>query len=178
MTCIVAVKNGNTVVVGGDSLGIAGTSIVVRKDPKVFRLGDLVIGYTSSFRMGQILRYEMEPLTAPKRGLDRWMVTHFLPLVRDKLKDGGYARIDSNVESGGCFIVGVRNRAFVVESDFQVGEPACDYTAVGCGEDLALGAMHATSSLSAKARARAGLSAAADHNAGVAPPFKLMETRP
>lgn len=36
MTCIVGLKHENSVWIGGDSAGVAGLSVTIRKDPKVF----------------------------------------------------------------------------------------------------------------------------------------------
>ena len=58
MTVIVALKNKDEVVMGGDCAGVGWNyDIQMRSDPKVFRVGRFVIGYTSSFRMGQLLRF-------------------------------------------------------------------------------------------------------------------------
>ena len=52
MTCIVGLIDGRRVWMGGDSAGVSGLDITVRADAKVFRNGDFLIGFTSSFRMG------------------------------------------------------------------------------------------------------------------------------
>lgn len=57
MTCIVGLVDGDRVILGGDSAGIAGWHLQLRADEKVFRNGPYAIGFTTSFRMGQILRY-------------------------------------------------------------------------------------------------------------------------
>src|SRR3546814_12575406 len=49
------------VYLGGDSAGVAGWSLTVRTDPQVFRVGDCIIGFTSSFRMGQLLAHSFQP---------------------------------------------------------------------------------------------------------------------
>ena len=69
MTCIVAVTDGQTVVIGGDSAGAAGQELRIRADPKVFLVGSFAIGFTTSFRMGQILRYSAHlPEPPPESG--------------------------------------------------------------------------------------------------------------
>ena len=49
-------KKQKKVIIGGDSAGVAGLNITVRKDVKVFEVGEFVIGCTSSFRMMQIIK--------------------------------------------------------------------------------------------------------------------------
>ena len=56
MTCIVGYLDKETVYLGGDSAGTDGNySQHIRKDKKVFQNGPFIFGFTSSFRMGQIL---------------------------------------------------------------------------------------------------------------------------
>ena len=50
MTAIAAIVQDNVVYIGGDSAGVGGYSLEVRKDPKVFITGPFVMGFTTSFR--------------------------------------------------------------------------------------------------------------------------------
>ncbi|MEV5751138.1 hypothetical protein AB0L00_25240 [Actinoallomurus sp. NPDC052308] len=52
------------------------------------------------------------------------------------------------------------------------------YTAVGCGAEIALGALHATAGagMSLEARAIAALEAAAHFSTGVRAPFTVVDT--
>lgn len=151
-----------------------------RADPKIYRVGEALIGFTTSFRMGQLLGYG---LTIPDHHADvpveRFMVTSFIDAVRSCLKTGGYARKDSEAEKGGTFLVAYRDRIFYVEDDYQVGESAEPYHAVGCGFDLALGSLHATGHLEVPPDRRIlmALSAASQFSAGVRPPFIVQELK-
>jgi ATP-dependent protease HslVU (ClpYQ) peptidase subunit len=175
VTCIVGLRHRGHVYLGGDSAGVAGMSLTVRADEKVFRTGPYVMGFTTSFRMGQLLRYKLEP-PAPTEGLDRFMVTTFVDAVRSCLSDGGWLKKESSKEEGGTFLVGVAGELFAVYSDFQVGRAADEYDAVGCGADLAKGAMHATRGRAARHRLLGALSAAAHHSGGVVEPFTVVRT--
>lgn len=179
MTCIVGLAEGGRVYIGGDSAGVAGLDITTRADAKVFRNGPYVMGFTSSFRMGQLLRYGFKPPQPhADDDLDRFMVTQFIEGTRRCLKDGGYAQVHDNTERGGTFLVGIRGRLFTVFGDYQVAEPDDGYTSVGCGEDYALGALYtAKRSLSPTARIRAALRAAAYFSGGVQEPFQIVSTR-
>lgn len=46
---------------GCDSAGVGGWHLQLRADPKVFHVGHFLIGYTDSFRMGQLLRFGEQP---------------------------------------------------------------------------------------------------------------------
>lgn len=175
MTCIVGLVDRGKVWLGGDSAGVAGLSLSVRRDEKVFRNADFLIGFTTSFRMGQVLRYAFTP---PKRHPDKdvmaFMVTDFVDAVRAALKAAGYARRDSEVESGGTFLVGYEGRLFRIESDYQVGDPG-EFDACGCGEDIARGALFATKDVAdAEVRLGVALHAAEAFSAGVRGPFRTL----
>lgn len=180
MTAIVGITDGKTVVIAGDSAGVGGGVTQPRLDAKVFTNGPYVIGHTSSFRMGQILRYAFEAPAPPddEEGLHAFMCTDFINGVRQGLKEGGWASKNDEQEEGGSFLIGVRGRLFEIGEDYQVGELADGYTAVGCGAEIALGALHAThnAGLSLRARAIAALEAAAHFSTGVRPPFTVVET--
>lgn len=195
MTCIAAVVQNDELWMGGDSAGVGGLYLELRRDPKVFQVGPFLIGYTSSFRMGQILRFGEEghklsdaPLLYGTEKTDAYevLVTKLVPWIRERFKAAGYARKEHDVESGGCFLVGFRGRLFTVQSDYQVGEPLDSFAAIGCGADLALGALHATDPAnspgagrgkvapSANDRIHRALSAAERFSAGVRGPFTIL----
>lgn len=177
MTVIVGLVHKHRVHMGGDSAGVAGYALTIRTDTKVFATGPYVMGFTSSFRMGQLLRHALQA-PAPEGGLDRFMCTTFVDSVRACLKDGGWAKKDADQEQGGTFLVGVHGHLYTVDSDYQVAEPADGYAAVGCGDELALGALHTTTTLGMKPQARltAALAAAAHHSAGVRGPYAFATT--
>jgi ATP-dependent protease HslVU (ClpYQ) peptidase subunit len=149
LTCIVGVEHGGKVWIGGDSAGVADYSITARADGKVFTRGPYTFGFCGSFRMGQILRYDAElsipsATEVPLRDLEAFMVSVFVPEVRKVLRRSRFTTVENNVETGGLFLVGIRGRLYAIDSDFQVGRSRDGYMAVGCGDDLALGAMHVT----------------------------------
>ncbi len=146
MTVIVGLEHEGKVYIGGDSAGCAGHSLSVRADEKVFVNQGIAFGFTSSFRMGQLLRYSFKPpYQLPTQTDYEFLTTTFIDAVRKCLKDGGFARSKEEVESGGTFLIGYRGKLYQVEDDFQVGRSVNGYDAVGCGADIALGAMHALS---------------------------------
>jgi ATP-dependent protease HslVU (ClpYQ) peptidase subunit len=186
MTCIVGVEGPERVVIGGDSAGVTDDDLlVVRADEKVFSLlgGELVLGFTDSFRMGQLLRYS---LRLPRRDArdaaygadpDRFMATTFVDAVRSCLKKGGFARKEDEAEAGGTFLVGWRARLYEVDDDYQVGRSVSGYTAVGGGAEIAFGALHATDGVDPSERVERALEAASAHSATVRPPFVVLATR-
>jgi ATP-dependent protease HslVU (ClpYQ) peptidase subunit len=130
--------------------------------------------------MGQLLGHA---LTLPEHhsdvAVEKWMVTSFVDAIRGCLKNGGYAERKDEVEKGGFFLVAYRGRIFEIQSDYQVAEREEPYGAIGCGEDLALGALFASEHLADKPRKRVelALQAAAAFSAGVYPPFRIEELK-
>lgn len=179
MTAIAGITDGVTVWLGGDAAGVRGYDLITRADPKVFTAGPYVMGFTTSFRMGQLLHYKLKPPEPPEGGdLMRFMCTTFVDALRQVLKDGGWAEKDKERESGGEFLVGVAGRLFRVESDFQVSERADRYDACGCGEDHILGALFAAEDMdwSPRKRLNTALSAASRFSAGVTAPFTYVHS--
>jgi len=178
MTCIIGLVDNGKVYIGGDSAGVSGYSLTVRADEKVFTKGEFVMGFTSSFRMGQLLRFKLDiPYHRPEIETYEYMVTEFVEAVRKCLKDGGFARSQNGEELGGTFLVGYRGQLFKVEDDFQVGRATFDFDAVGCGEDIAKGHLYATmGSKDPEMRVLEALRAAECFSAGVRGPFKVVST--
>jgi ATP-dependent protease HslVU (ClpYQ) peptidase subunit len=179
MTAIVGLVHRRTVYIGGDSAGASGWSLTVRADTKVFHNNGYLFGFTTSFRMGQLIRYALKP-PKPTGETDRFMATTFIDAVRECLKEGGWARKDAEREEGGTFLVGVRGRLFTVHEDYQVAEAADGYAAVGCGDELALGALFATANLRMppERRVETALKAAERFSAGVRGPFVCLSQPP
>jgi len=177
MTCIAGLVDNGTVWLGGDSAGVnSNFQLHVRADQKVFENGSCVMGFTTSFRMGQLLRYAFHiPRSQEDQDVYEYMVTTFINGVRDALKAGGWAVKEKEKEEGGTFLVGYRGRLFLIDSDYQVGEFADGYGAVGCGDDIAQGALFATVGMEPKKRILTALRAAERFSAGVRGPFHVIK---
>lgn len=175
MTCIVGLIDKGKVYIGGDSAGVAGDSLTVRADEKVFINRDFLIGFTSSFRMGQLLRYSLKPPKYKGGDLYRYMVNDFVDSVRKCLKKGGFAEEDKKVEKSGIFLVGFKGQLFKVESDYQVGIHRLPFDACGCGEGIALGSMYSNARLIPQKRILQALEAAELFSAGVRRPFIVKD---
>lgn len=175
LTCIVGLVDGRTVYIGGDSAGVDDSlEIVTRLDTKVFEANGMLFGFTSSFRMGQILRYSFRP---PEQSVGQDEMSYLCGAWTDSLiatmKERGYAIVKDNQVSGGTFVVGFNGRLYVIESDFQVGRIADDYTAVGCGAPYALGSLMSTNGrgIAARDRVLEALEVAEHFSCGVRRPF-------
>ena len=172
MTCIVGLVQDGKVNIGADSQGTDGRwNATQRKDPKVFTRDGIIFGFTSSYRMGQLLRYKLEiPRRFQDESIEEFMHTRFIEEVRTTFTEGGFGKTDSGEQSGGSFLVGVEGRLFHIESDFQVGESELPFDACGCGDAFALGALTVLDRLlgeTAEHRVTEAIKVAALHSAGV-----------
>jgi ATP-dependent protease HslVU (ClpYQ) peptidase subunit len=180
MTCIVGMKVPGGVLMAGDSAGCAGTSIWTSTQPKVFHLGELIIGYTTSFRLGQVIEHCLSLPELPVQAEDAhaMMVKRVVPAVRQAFIDAGITKVENGVEEAGQFLVGFRERLFEVGTDFCVFEAADRFAAVGCGAELARGSLCASEELEdppEEAMFRA-LRAAARFSSGVRAPFHIVSS--
>ncbi|MGB7594580.1 MAG: hypothetical protein WBL80_03340 [Erysipelotrichaceae bacterium] len=182
MTCIVGIVKGNKVIIGADKLGVFSDSYqkINLADKKIFKRGEFIFGVCGSPRMAQLIQYKLDiPPLSEKQDVTNYMVSNFVENVRTTFKNGGFAEIEKNVESGGTFMVGFRGRLFVVYGDFQICESTEPYTSIGCGQRFALGAMKTaidSGETEPMLILRKGLESAHYFSAGVGGEFDFVET--
>ena len=180
MTCVVGIEHEGIAYLAGDTLGADGWAEIDRTDAKVFTRQtansdngacptNVAFGFTTSYRMGQLLHHVLDMPAGPHGEIEAWLVRELIPAVRSCLTDNGYTKIDSNREENGDFIVGVHGEVWRIASDLQVGRSRCGYAAVGSGYLAALGALHALEhgDHDAPTRAIMAIKAAAYHTQGV-----------
>ena len=103
MTCIVGIVDAGRVLIAGDSAGSDGWHVDSRADSKVFTVGPYAMGFTTSFRMGQLLRYRLDVPGPDTWDVDRYMATTFVDAVRDCLKAGGFGL--NLTQADYCFVL-------------------------------------------------------------------------
>jgi len=148
----------------------------VNQPHKIFRIGGLLIGYTTSWRMGQILEHHLD-VEDHEEGLTNmaYLVRYFIPAVRKCLQEQGYTKIENNQEEAGSFLVGYLGHIYHVFNNFQVLEMTGGFDACGYGEDFALGAMYTLkhSQFLPRERILMCLEAAAHFSGYIQPPFHV-----
>lgn len=145
-------------VIAGDSLAANSIYKHERLDKKVFKkthtspngIENFIYGFTTSFRMGQILQYLFnEPMIEDDKlngDLFAYMVKDYIPALRACLKENWHNKIEETMDNNcGQFIVGFRDRLFTIHQDLQVAEVVDDYVSVGSGYEVALGSLYADS---------------------------------
>jgi len=183
MTCIVAVKKGNSIWLGGDRAATGGDlSRTIIKDPKVFIRGEVGFGVCGSPKVMDALAHGIE-LPIQKGGSDRaFLVGTLIPALREGLVRLDAAGQDNNPFSGGSgvtfkgeVLLAYRAEIYRMQGNFQLVATSKDYDATGSGEPYALGSLAETWRMdSPRKRVIAALEAAAEANAGVAPPFDVV----
>jgi ATP-dependent protease HslVU (ClpYQ) peptidase subunit len=177
VTCIVGLVHQGTVWLGGDSAAVEGTDYTVRRDLKVFQKDQMLFGFTSSFRMGQLIQTS---LVIPEHSINvddfTYLTSTFMDAVLTCFQEKAFAKIDDNVATGGTFLIGYRGGLYEVNDDYQVGIPTLPYEACGCGAQYAKGALKIleTVKLSPRSKVIKALEASAAFCCGVQPPYHCL----
>ena len=172
MTCIVGLEHDGVVTIGGDCAAVEDSRLTRYVEPKVFHLGDYLIGFCDSFRMGQLLQHRLKP---PKQLVEddfAHMCTTFVDAVRKCLYQGGFAKSGDD-DAGGVFLIGYSGRLYSCDTDLHIGRSMLGYEAIGCGDAFALGSLASTSG-DPQARVQMALYAAALHSTSVSEPFTVL----
>lgn len=181
MTCITAAIKDGVCAMAADSLAGGGGLCHACKTPKIIKKSaatnggsvPILIGYTSSFRMGDILRYVWE-VPDFEGGVNDWLVRRCIPSLRETFTDQGFMSQDAGRDVGGDFIIVADNRILLLQDDFSVIEPQEGYLSVGSGSLVATGAMwleSARSGSTAQSIVMAGVGAAKAHTPDVGGDF-------
>lgn len=174
MTATAGLVHKGRVYMAADSAGVAGHAITIRKDPKAFVNGSYVIGFSGSFRGGQLMRFLDLPEPPRGRKLDAFMVCDFTDALRESFDNAGFLETSSGVHgSDSHLLVGVRGRLFEIAPDFQAGESRDGYMAIGVGDDLVCGALYAMRNQDRPPREKLDIAirAAAHHSGAVCAPI-------
>jgi 20S proteasome alpha/beta subunit len=173
MTCVVAHKTETGVLMAADSLTVGSGTIYPRSSPKLFAPNDrIVVGTSGWVRFGNKIRSCMTwPCLDDDPSPD---------LVETRIADGLRALLKDEPADAPFWAL------IAVDRDIYFGGPngsavrvATDYSAIGSGADVALGALFVLQGLSypgARDRLKMALDAACEHIEGVRGPYVFAET--
>lgn len=178
MTCIVGLISNSKVLMGFDRAVTMGGEERTSAMPKAARKGQFIIGCSGSVRAANLALFEFDP---PRlyEGVDMgaYMAKDFVDSLRQVIGNAGARTKKDEVESFGCWLlVGVKERLFIVASDFSVVEVQEPYQSIGSGSSYALGALYANAHLEPDKRILQALEAAEKFSTGVAGPFEIITT--
>lgn len=183
MTCIVAIKKDNYIYMGGDSAAtdMNSGSISIRSHPKIFINKSCIIGFSGSFRIGQLLEYSFVPPAHPTGMSDmEYMCTLFVNKLQSTLETHAMLSTENrHMASNQQLLVGYHGVIYEIEEDFNVGVSPHAYNSIGGGSDIAKGSLHTTEAwdISPTERITAALTAAAEYNTSVKAPFHHLKKR-
>lgn len=180
MTCIVGLVEDGKVYIGGDSAATTNYVTQTLTFRKVFRYKDnCLMGYSGSVRMVNLLQYAFKMPDKPgDMSMECYFATLFADALRTTMKDAGNAtKTNEQEQASGYFLVGYQERLFRIGFDYSVVEVAEGFDAIGSGNEVALGAMHATKDMSLvpQKRIELALQAASYFSSGVRGPFFIEE---
>ncbi len=187
MTAIIAVTDGSKVVMGADSAGTRGWDLRTRsaQDTKLIRrsggYADMLIGASGSARWVSLLRdqfvvppLEERPLTG--QGIPRSYIASVVEAMYRLAKS--YDLLDNEKEIHGSMLLACRGVIWHIDSGFALIQHEQPYAAIGCGDQIALGALYVMSQNSDytfKRMVQEALEAAERFSAGVRGPFVIEE---
>lgn len=140
MTCIVGVVADGKVHMGADSCGSNHTWRAV-ENPKVFAVGDMLIGCTGTFRMIDVLRYQVAGVRRSDENDDRYIRFGFCENVRRLFQETG---LSDGKSFNGSFLVGYKGHLYEIVGDFGVLNCPGWGMSVGSGEEAARGSLWTT----------------------------------
>ncbi len=180
MTCIVGVEQDGKVWMGSDSAASDGHVIYVVDSPKLITNGPITFGYTSSFRFADLLKFKLKFPAQKKAQDDRdYLVGVVVEKIRESLKEGGYARVDSHRDSGGTALMSYRGMLYKLQDDFSVLRCVDQYASCGSGTEFAMGSLfttHGDARFPPSERVKMALQAAAKHCCTVQGPEHIIQT--
>lgn len=176
MTCIAGYTDGQTIVIGADSLTTAGCEALSLAEPKVWTANDhILIGGAGTPHVLQIARYDIDPPVfsdSVMQGLHRW-VTAFRARCKALDRD-----LDSKDAAGAWFLMAIRGRFYEVQGNGSVISMVGGFATTGCGGAEARAAMWALSqfrdSWPAQEIVDLALRASAAYNTHVRAPFHFV----
>lgn len=188
MTCIVAYRDSSGVVLGVDSLASNGHIGYCVEDDKIVAFGDppyALLGYTTSFRGGQLLR--KLDLPHPLKHVDvftkqdnivKYVYEDLSDAIRKIFKGGGFLKTHNGEESGMNALLVYGGEIYELQNDFSILQMSLPYMAIGSGQSFALGSFQTNEQYTEKSkreRCTDALRAAATHCVTVSEPFFFAE---
>ena len=180
MTCIIGIKHNNEIYIGGDSLASDGNGFCsIYNEPKVFHKDKFLFGYSGSFRVAQILKYNFDiPYHHPDLSDMQYLVGVFIPSLQIILESNNSVKNTDNGQemADDCrLIFSYNNSLYCLHSDYQIEENEDNIISIGMGDTIALGAMYALHDKNTEARIIRSLEIVEKLNSSVRAPFIVLK---
>ena len=144
MTCIIAIRDGNCVVMGSDSACIEGDNITTGISKTwILELHntEYLIGFAGNFAEGDYIRYGFKwPKQNYNQSLNSWLVKDVQPALQKSLKERFDDRKDIPIEWILLFCA-KPGKLFVLSQCGHVEESNSNFIAIGSGRETANGCL-------------------------------------
>lgn len=139
MTAIVGIETDGRVLLGADSAVTWGDTLVTCKQPKVWTIGDIVIGVAGDSRACDVVRYYLIKMKQFD-GIDAaaWAARELASAFKAAMKEVGQS--DNSCD----MILGVGTKLLGIDENGGVVAFSERYGAIGAGSPYALGSLYAT----------------------------------
>lgn len=171
-TCIVGIAHKGAVFMGCDSMASTDYHKARMLAPKIFRVGDMLIGVCGSLRVRDVVETVTLPPRAESDTNDRdYLVRYYVSALRAAMKDAGVLATEDGVDDfNGSMLIAYRGKLYHLHSDFALLEH--NEWATGSGGEYALGSLFSTSGEPQK-RIKTALQAACEFSPSCGPPFVI-----
>lgn len=181
MTCIVALEKDGIAYLGSDSF-LGGAYIRDQIDrPKFFKKGErFYIAFAGGLRGAQIVEHELTFRKMRKNeDEEAYLVTEVSKKLKEQfVKSGANIKDDGNIDTHDSqFIVCISGKVFIIQEDYSIIRSRHGFTAIGAGQEFALGAMAVLQkqNLEPKKAINYALEVAANLSPQVCGPFHIIE---
>ena len=172
MTCIVAISDKGHVYMGGERGFSDSYTLVSSTRPKIFSIGQYLIGYAGNSGIGQAIVYNFVPPVLKSNKIDEHMLTSFIPSLRSFIKESDI-KISDNEDDTTGLIIGIKGGVYEVDlSDFQCVE--YDEISIGSGSAYAYGSLYTSKDLPAKARVEKAIQSAINYSPTCQGPIDII----
>lgn len=161
MTCIAVVKQDGKIFMAGDRGASDDDNILALSAPKVWKIGEYLLGYAGTMD-GERIRHNFKP-PAPEKNLDKFMYSKFIKYLRTFYENWW---VDTSKDSDFGMIICVRGRIFEHNAiDMSLTEYQQPFLAMGSGAQYAYGSLYSThKSKNARNRVRTAVAAAIQYS--------------
>ena len=145
MTCIVGLVHDGKIYMGGDGQYLAGWRKIRSSNPKIFRLGDMLIGTERSQRVSDIVQYALDLDDDLWDDPTIYLLVEFIPKLQECLKAHGSMLSKEGIdEMDATIMIGYKGHLFIIAEDFSLSQIGSAYEAIGGGAKYAVGYLYAT----------------------------------
>lgn len=181
MTCIIAIKHENGVLMGADSLVTTGDECTVLKQKKIFKKGKYLIGVCGRLRTTSILLGANAPpeINNGNKTTYKFMIREFMPWLRKTMSEAGFERKKDEVKEmvGSWLIVAIDNEIYHIDTDYSLYQSQLDFSVEGSGAPYAKGVLYQNKNINVKEKIKKALEAAEYFSAGVRRPFYYINLK-